>query len=186
MSAPMIVFAFLVIVFSPCLLAYVAWCVGDADAADDRFAAEGRTLPRMGRKPLPLQAGLPERPIGNDFEIRSFPKGLSQRRFVVRDAENAPRLTITQVREAAVELAKLGGFIVAHELALIAAAMVAAGKSVAAAAREAIEAAHNLFARQTWVNAGPARSSDEAWDQGPPRFGPATTRAVWHEETVAA
>jgi len=186
MSGPMIVLAFLLIVFAPCLFAYVAWSADDSDVLDDRYARSGRGLARMGRMPAPLRAALPELPIGDEFEIRSFPKGLSQRRIVVRDAENGPRLTIMQVREAAIELARLGGFVMAHELALVAAALVAAGRSVAAAAREAIEAAHHAFARRAWVDAAYGQSVDGAWDAGPPRFGPVRVAALWREESEAA
>ena len=186
MSASMIVFGFLLIVFAPCLLAYVAWSVGYTDSSDERFAGQGRDLARMGKMPAPLQAALPELPIGGEFEIRSFPKGLSQRRIVVRDAESGPRLTIMQVRAAAVELAKLGGFIVAHELALVAAAMVAAGKSLAAAAREAMEAAHQAFARRAWSESGHLVTIDRAWDAGPPRFGPSRSSLPFEEQSAVA
>lgn len=184
MPAPIIVFAFLLIVFAPCVLAYLAWCAGDTECWDEEFIDRGLVLGRMGKIPAPLQAALPELPIGGDFEIRSFPKGLSQRRIVVRDAVDGPRLTIGEVRAAAIELARLGGFVVAHELALIAAALVAAGRSLAAAAREAIEAAHNAFARRAWEGHG--QSIPEAWDEGPPGIAPVRAAAVWREESVAA
>jgi len=186
MSAPIIVFAFLLLVFAPCLMACVAWNAGDCDSSDEECVDLGRVLDRMGKYPAPLQAALPELPIGGEFEIRSFPKGLSQRRLVVRDTESGPRLTITQVREAAIELAKLGGLIVAHELALVAAALVAAGRTLAAAAREAIEAAHNVFARRAWAGTEHAQSIPAAWDAGPPRLEPARVAMLWLEESVAA
>ena len=186
MATPMIVFAFLVIVFSPCLLAFIAWSQGDVEATDDRFAAEGPTLARMGKVPTPLQAGLPERPIGNDFEIRSFPKGISQRRFLLRDTEDAPRVTITQVRAAAVELAKVGGFIMAHELALIAAALIAAGRSVVAAAREAMEAAHQALAKRKWVESSRWAIADLDADEGPPGFAVRPIRTLFFGESAVA
>ena len=186
MSDPIIVFAFLLIVFAPCLFAYVAWSAGDIEWLDERYPGSGGGLARMGRMPGPLQASFPELPIGGEFEIRSFPKGLSQRRIVVRDAGNGPRLTIMEVREAAVELARLGGFAMAHELALVAAALVAAGRSLAAAAHEAIEAAHDAFARRAWVGPGHGQSINGAWDEGPPRLGPVRVAALWREELEAA
>ena len=178
MSNPVVVFAFLLIVFAPCFLAFVAWNMDDGD--DSIYIEQARPLGRLGKAPVPLQANLPERSLAEKFEIRSFPKGLSQRRIVVRDTEDGAKLTIAQVREAAIELFKLGGFIVAHELALIAAAMVAAGKSVAAAAREAL-------AWSAW-NSSPSVElrDDAAWDAGPPRFGPARVSGVWREVTRAA
>jgi hypothetical protein len=171
MSDPMVVFAFVMILFTPCLIAFASWA-GDDEQPDEVCLDNCRGLRPMGEVPGPLQAMLPEVSVAKDFEIRSFPKGLAQRRIVVRDAESGPRLTITQVREAAVELAKLGGFIVAHELALVAAALVAAGRSVAAAAREAIEAAQNAYAWMAWNGALDEGVAGPAWDVGPPKFAP--------------
>jgi len=186
MSAPIIVFAFLLIVFAPCLVAYIAWSVGDTESSDEKFADRGTVLAPMGRLPIPLQAALPELPIGGDFKIRSFPKGLAQRRLVVRDMADGPRLKIGQVRAVAAELARLAGSIVAHDLALVAAALVAAGRSLATAAREAIQAAHNVLARQAWAGAGLAQAIDEAWNQGPPRAEPLKMATLWREESAAA
>ena len=178
MSDPLVVFAFVAIVFAPCFLAFVAWNFGDDE--DCIYIEWSRSLRLLGKAPAPLQAMLPERPVTEEFEIRSFPKGLSQRRLVVRDTEDGAKLTIAQVREAAMELMKLGGLIVAHELALVAAAMVAAGKSVAAAAREA-------FAWKVW-HSSPIEQILESgvWDEGPPRFSPKRVSGVWRETTYAA
>jgi len=178
MSDPLVVFAFVAIVFAPCFLAFVAWNFGEDE--DCIYVEGSRSLRRLGKTPAPLQAMLPERPVTEEFEIRSFPKGLSQRRLVVRDTEDGAKLTITQVREAAMELVKLGGLIVAHELALVAAALVAAGKSAAAAAREA-------FAWTTW-HSSPIEQirEDGVWDAGPPRFAPQRVSGVWRETTFAA
>ena len=178
MSDPLVVFAFVAIVLAPCFLAFVAWNFDDDK--DCIYVERARGLGRLGKTPVPLQAMLPERPVSEEFEIRSFPKGLSQRRLVVRDTEDGPKLTITQVREAAIELVKLGGLILAHELALIAAAMVAAGKSVAAAARE-------VLAWTLW-HSSPIEEIREngVWDEGPPRFGPQRVSGVWRETTYAA
>jgi hypothetical protein len=96
----------------------------------------------------------PEAAIAEDFEIRSFPKGLAQRRLVVRDAKSGIRLTIAQVRAAAAELVKLGGAAVACELALAvatsAAAMTSVKNALALAAWEAMEAARSAYAWFTW------------------------------------
>ena len=178
MSDPVIVFAFVAIVLAPCFLAFVAWNFGDDEECI--YVERSRSLGRFGKIPAPLQATLPERPVSEEFEIRSFPKGLSQRRLVVRDTEGGAKLTITQVREAAIELVKLGGLIVAHELALVAAAMVAAGKSAAAAACE-------LLAWKMW-HGSPMEQIREngVWDQGPPRIGPSRVTGMWRETTLVA
>ena len=178
MSDPLIVFAFVAIVLAPCFLAFVAWNFGDDE--DCIYVERTRSLGRLGKAAAPLQAMFPERPVAEAIEIRSFPKGLSQRRLLVRDTEDGPKLTMTQVREAAIELVKLGGLIVAHELALIAATMVAAGKSAAAAARE-------LLAWNVWHNS-PIKQNLEngAWDKGPPRIGPTRVTGVWRETTLVA
>ena len=164
MSDPFIVVAFVVIVLSPCILAFVAWNLGDGN--DQLYIDRSRSLGHLGKTPPPQQTMWPERSVTEEFEIRSFPKGLSQRRLVVRDTQDGAKLTIKQVREVAMELVKLGGHIVAHELALIAAAMVAAGKSVAAAAREA-------FAWKVWHGSPMEQIRDMGvWDEGPPQSSP--------------
>ena len=178
MSDPLVVFAFVAIVLAPCFLAFVAWNFGNDD--DCIYVERSRRMRRLGKAPAPLQAMLPERPVTEQFEIRSFPKGLSQRRLVVRDTEDGAKLTITQVREAAMELVQLGGIIVAHELALVAAAMVAAGKSVAAAAREA-------FAWKAWHDSPIEQIRENGvWDEGPPRIMPRRVTGVWRETTLVA
>jgi hypothetical protein len=181
MSDPMLVFAFLMIVFMPCLIAFASWASESEEL--ELCEGQGRELRRMGRVPAPLQAMLPEAAVAEDFQIRSFPKGLAQRRLLVRDSESGVKLTIAQVREAAVELVKLGGIMVAHELALAAATLVAAGRSVATAAREALEAARNSHAWMAWNGASP---QEQAWDVGPPppKFAPVSVMA--HAQVAAA
>jgi len=187
MSDPMLVIAFLVIVLAPCLIALDSWVGDDCDTTDESCLNKWREMHRMGQIPEPLQAMLPEAAIAKDFEIRSFPKGLSQRRLVVRDTESGPKLTIGQLREAAVELIKLGGLAVVHELALVAATMVAAGKSLAAAAREVMYAALHADAWQAWSQTAiPASGVSGAWDIGPPQFRPARVAELWSEESQAA
>ena len=159
MSGPMVVFAFLLIVFAPCLLAFDAWKDGERDWG---IPNQWLRLRQMGRQAIPLQAGEPERPIGADFEIRRFAKGLSERRLLIQDTEDGPKVKIAQLREAALELAKLGGMVVAHKLAMAAALIAAAGKSVADAAREA-------YAWMAWH--ATSELPAEAWDQGPPVVG---------------
>jgi hypothetical protein len=150
MSDPLLISLFLFIVFAPCLVA--------CGAGDDEDR-EGRIYPddwgfarRRGSKPVPLQAMLPEIALAKDFAIRSFPKGLSRRRIVVRDSESGVKLTIAQVRAAAAELVKLGGMAAAHQFALVAAASAAAMTLVknafAVAALEAMESARKAH---LWV-----------------------------------
>src|ERR1700722_1336293 len=103
MSAPFLICVFLFIVFAPCLVAYG---IGfeDGESPDTVYLDKWRFPRRRGAVGTPLQAMLPELELSKDFEIRSFPKGISQRRIVVRDTEVGVKLTIGQVRAAAVEL----------------------------------------------------------------------------------
>jgi hypothetical protein len=156
MSSSILVFAFLLIVFAPCMLAFDGW---KAEEGDWGIPNKWRGMRRMGRVAVPLQAGEPEREIGADFEIRRFAKGISQRRLLIQDTEDGPKVTIAQLREAAAELVKLGGMVVARQLAMAAALIAAAGKSVADAARE-------TYAWMAWHDARTLPA--EAWDQGPP------------------
>jgi len=187
MSDPMLMIAFLVIVLAPCLIALDSWTGDISETTDEACLDKWRGMRRMGQVPEPLQSMLPEVAIAKDFEIRSFPKGLSQRRLVIRDAESGPKLTIAQVREAAVELVKLGGLAVVHELALVAATMVAAGKSLAAAAHEAMYAALHADAWQSWNQSViPAAADSGAWDVGPPRIRTVPVTEIWREQSRAA
>jgi len=154
-----------------------------------------RHAPRQrSSQPAALRAMQPEVELADDFKIRSFAKGLSQRRILVRDTESGVKLTIAQVRAAAVELIKLGGEAAAHEFALAAAASAAAMNSardaVAVAAREALEAARNAYAWFAW---GDGRESTvaELRDESPPRVRPASIPASivnrrWRETSQAA
>lgn len=159
MSGAMVVFGFLLIILAPCMLALDGWKDGDGDWG---IPNQWLKLRPIGRTPVPIQAGEPERPIGADFEIRSFAKGLSHRRLLIQDTPDSPKVTISELRAAAVELAKLGGMVVAHQLAMVTAVIAAAGKSVVDAAREA-------YAWMAWHDTSELRA--EAWDQGPPVLG---------------
>jgi len=185
-------FAF--IVFAPCLVALVGSESSDGFFASIECADKWRRPRFRGRKPAPLRAMLPELPVSEDFEIRSFPKGLSQRRIVVRDTESGVKLTIAQVRAAAVELVKLGGMVAAYQYALVTAAsavaMASVKDAVAIAARDALEAARNAYAWFAW---GDAMTRDHTettlWDQAPPKIQPKPVRldsGSWRQAPRAA
>ena len=175
MPDSMLIGCFLLIVFAPCLLAFSG--DGFADGAFPEIAHSDKwQMPRWrGLRPLPLQAMHSERALADEFEIRSFPKGLSQRRIVVRDGESGLKLTIAQVRAAAVELIKLGGRAAAYEFALVAAvnavAMASIKDAVEIAAREAYEAARNAYQWFAWGDVMTQESTVRAApDETPPVF----------------
>ena len=159
MSAPFLICVFLFIVFAPCLAAYG---IDDSEGPDDVYLDKWRLPRRRSEHPVPLQSMPSELELARDFKIRSFPKGLSQRRIVIRDTEAGVKLTIAQVSAAAVELVKLGGMAAAHEFALVAAASAAAMTAVkdafAVAAREVLSSARNAYLRHRRI----------AWDMSPP------------------
>ena len=65
MSDPMVICAFLLIVFAPCLIAFANWASESEEL--ELCAGQGRELRRMGRVPAPLQAMQPEVAITEDF-----------------------------------------------------------------------------------------------------------------------
>jgi hypothetical protein len=161
----MVLFAFLLIVFAPCLLAFDLW---KREEGDWGIPNDWKGMRPSGRMPLPLQAQEPERFIGAEFEIRRFAKGLSERRLLIQDAQDGPKVTISQLREAAAELVSLAGVVLARELAMVTALMVAGGKSIAAAAREAC----------AWMAWHESRELMGAvWDEGPPAMEPVSVMA---------
>ena len=190
MSDPMLIVLFLLIVFAPCVVAYFGGGLADTPNQSGVNPEDWKTPNRRGLEPLPMHTGLAEVPLSEDFKIRSFPKGLSQRRIVVRDTLSGVKLTIAQVRAAAVELIKLGGAAAVHELALVAAAMVSAGQSLAVAAREAIETARNSYAWFAWSNSMTQDSfRNEIWPETPPPLElnlEPLDRRKWHESFQAA
>jgi hypothetical protein len=169
----MLILVFLFLVLAPCLLAFSGGDVLDG-ATPGKIHLDKWKLPRCSAdRPEAKLATFAELPLAEDFEIRSFPKGISQRRIVVRDTEDGGKLSIAQVRAAAVELLKLGGVVVAHELALVAAAMVSATQTAAEAARAALEAARNSYAWFAWGDAMAGENYVHThWDESPPRCEP--------------
>jgi hypothetical protein len=194
MSAPFLICVFLFIVFAPCLVAFGCG-LEDGESPGEVYLDKWRFPLRRGAQAAPLQAMLPEQELSKDFEIRSFPKGISQRRIVVRDTEAGVKLTIGQVRAAAVELIKLGGIAAAHEFALVAAAsaaaMTAVKDAVAVAAREVLGSARNAYLRLNWGGATTDPSGRRtAWDMSPPpielELPPPGMAGRWREAAQAA
>jgi len=177
MSAPLLMGIFLFLVFAPCLVAFGDGLEDsdprDRDARDQEDADDFEPVCEF--TPVPVQAFDAEAALAENFSIRSFPKGLSQRRLLLRDTEGGVRLTIMQLRCAAAELVRLGGIAVAHELALAAAASAAAMSSVRDAF--AVAAQHWL----AWAEARRAQNQHQrmAWETAPPERGPSRRR--WRE-----
>jgi hypothetical protein len=189
MSDPLYVVLFLFLVFAPCAVAFLSGELAEGALPGTLYLDKWRRPGLRGQRPQARQTMLAEIPLSEDFEIRSFPKGISQRRIVVRDAEDAPKLTIAQVRLAAVELLKLGGVVVAHELALVAAAMVSATQTAADAAREALETARNAYAWFAWGDAMAGENYvNKHWSASPPPYEPPVEiqPQVWRPVSRAA
>jgi len=172
MSAPLLIGIFLFLVFAPCPVAF-GDALDESDARDQEDAADWQ--PAYEPEPVLVQAMEVEIALAENFSIRSFPKGLSQRRLLLRDSDGAVRLTILQLRCAAAELVRLGGMAVAHELALVAAA--------SAAAMTSVRDAFTVAARQ-WLAWSETRREQNwhqhvTWETGPPERGPSQRR--WHE-----
>lgn len=186
-----VLFAFLV--FAPCLVAMIGSGSSDGLLPSVVYIDKWRSPRFRALKPVPLQAMLPEQSLSEDFEIRSFPKGLSQRRLVVRDTESGVKLTMAQVRAAAVELMKLGGMAAAYQYALVAAAaaeaMGSVKNAVAIAARNTLEAAKNAYG---WLAWGDSITQDHTqttlWESAPPPVPPRSVRhsGQWRKSSQAA
>lgn len=93
----MLLAIFLIIVLSPCLVAYLGAHEELAGPVDDPPAHPVTTAP--AEPSSVLLAMLEEVPLGENLVIRSFPKGLAQRRILVQDTVRGIRLTIAQLRE---------------------------------------------------------------------------------------
>jgi hypothetical protein len=196
MSDMMLMGSFFLIVFAPCLVVLLASSFSNSSSSGEVYLEKSQMPRRRGAGPVPLQAIFPEAPIAEDFEIRSFPKGLAQRRIVVRDAQSGIKLTIAQVRAAA-ELVKLGGAAAAYEFALVvaasAAAMTSVKNAVAIAAWETLEAARSAYAWFAWgdtltqENTAPNFFEDYLIPETPPRIlARSTAGERWSEATQAA
>jgi hypothetical protein len=177
MSAPLLIGIFLFLVFAPCLVAF-GDALEDSDLRDKELRDKedpeewepACELEQVLFQPMEAEVALAE-----NFRIRSFPKGLSQRRLLLRDSEGAVRLTIMQLRCAAAELVRLGGIAVAYELALAAAASAAAMSTVKDAF--AVAARHWLAWAETRRELH--RQQRRAWEAEAPERGPSRRR--WHE-----
>ena len=156
MSTWLLVSLFAFIVFAPCVVALLS--ARRSSGTGGMIDAGAWMLPRLGKtRHVPLRAMLPEAEIADQFVIRSFPKGLSQYRLVVRDSSTGLRLHIAHVRAAAAELIRQNGSLASRQLALAAATVAAAGQytsaSITVAAREALEAARNAALWFAWGDA---------------------------------
>ncbi len=193
MSPSMVLSLFALIVFAPCLIAHFVRQSSSGFLPDTLYFDGWRRRRNLGIEEFDLQPAFPELPVCEDFAIRSFPKGLSQRRIVVRDTEDGPRLSIGEVRAAAVELTKLGGAWAAHQYALIVAATANALGSLkdaaALAARDVLESARSGHA---WLEWGEIMTQDHVetslWSETPPKIQPKSAAAYsWQPAaTIAA
>jgi len=102
----MLVALFCLLLFSPCIAAFVGDELAEASIWD-RFQSSHWKLPRCRRPKLADPAVRTEEiPLAEGFVVRSFPKGLSQRRVIVQDVVEGVRLTIAQVRKAILATAR--------------------------------------------------------------------------------
>ncbi len=89
---------FCLILFSPCLVAFVSSELMETSPWSE-WTGCGRTFPRWRRPQLTATLIYAEEvEVAEGFVVRSFPKGLSQRRVLVQDFAEGVRLTIAQVR----------------------------------------------------------------------------------------
>ena len=102
----MLVAFFLLLLFSPCFVSYLG-----GDLVESSFLGERQVrtwaLPRFRR----AQAWQPvlkleEEPVSEGFVLRSFAKGISQRRVVIQDVVEGVRMTIAEVRAVVIEAAR--------------------------------------------------------------------------------
>ena len=102
---------FLVIVISPCVVAFV----GGADAGLGWFG-ERKEVPRaepeqayVEPEGFPQQVMFEETQLADEFRVRSFPKGLAQRRLLLQDRVGEVRLHIRALRQAVWEQMRQAG-----------------------------------------------------------------------------
>ena len=94
---------FFLLLFSPCFVAYIGGELVESSLLRERQVRTW-TLPRFKRKDAwePVLK-LEEEPVSEGFVLRSFAKGISQRRTVIQDLTEGVRLTIAEVRTLAAE-----------------------------------------------------------------------------------
>ena len=102
----MLIALFFLIVLSPCFVAFFS-----GEPAEDSLLRERQiktwALPRFKReKAYEAVLKLEEEPVSEGFELRSFAKGISQRRVVIQDALEGVRMTIAEVRAVVAEAAR--------------------------------------------------------------------------------
>ena len=172
MSAPLLIGIFLFLVFAPCMVAF-GESFGDSDVRD--LDCQDNWLPMGEAHKPPVPCDWQELALAENLTIRSFPKGLSQRRLLVRDSDHGARLTIVQLRKAAAELIRLSGMAAAHEFALVVASTAAAMTSV----RDAFAVAARRWL--AWADAMAEQNHHRqlAWQKAPPKRDASARR--WHE-----
>jgi hypothetical protein len=102
----MTVAVFCLLLLSPCIVAFIGYELVEASRLDEVPSSPWK-LPRWRRARLKdPEVRVAEESLVEGFVVRSFPKGISQRRIVVQDVVQGVRLTISQVRAAIVETAR--------------------------------------------------------------------------------
>ena len=97
---------FFLLLFSPCFVAYIGGELVESSLLRERQVRTW-TLPRLRRKDAwqPVLK-LEEEPVSEGFVLRSFAKGISQRRTVIQDVKEGVRMTIAEVRAMVAEAAR--------------------------------------------------------------------------------
>lgn len=103
----MLIALFCLLLLAPCIAAFMGDELMEASRFD-RLQSSHWKLPRW-RRTIPADpiAHAEEIPLADGFVVRSFPKGISQRRVVVQDVVEGVRLTIAQVRAAIVQTTRV-------------------------------------------------------------------------------
>jgi hypothetical protein len=102
----MLLALFCLLLLSPCIAAFIGDELVEASRLEELQGSHWK-LPRWRRTKLadPV-ARAEEIPLAEGFAVRSFPKGISQRRVLVQDVVEGVRLTIAQMRAAILETAR--------------------------------------------------------------------------------
>jgi hypothetical protein len=110
----MLIALFCLLLLAPCIAAFMGDELVEASRFD-RLQSSHWKLPRWRRAmPADPVARAEEVSLAEGFVVRSFPKGISQRRLVVQDVVEGIRLTIAQVRAVIVETTRLAHAVYQH------------------------------------------------------------------------
>ena len=151
----MLILLFVLIVLSPCVVAFVG---GREEPVVELLIEVARDEAQEGWVEVPgvaQQVMFAETPLADRFEVRAFPKGLRQRRLVLQDCVGEMRLHIRQLRAAVWEQMQAAGL----------AAQMATERMAVAAERAAVSRAVLLKrlaaeARATWERTTAARARE--------------------------